>query len=89
MHIDPIEINYHPTVYSGASHKLAINFDNIPLVQRLFRMGYCDFGAQDFTVLSLFPFNVLSPHSSAMFAFKFELLTINHELDYNTFYSLN
>ena len=84
MHIDPIEINYHPTVCSGASHKLAINYDNIPLFQRLFRMGYIDFSVQQFTISGVFPFN-----NRGMLSCKIEMLTINHELDYHTFHSLN
>lgn len=88
MHIDPIELDYHSPVYSGCSHALAIKYDNIPMVQRLFRMGYCDFGIQRFTNLSAFPFKQDGYYLS-MFTFPFELLTINHELDYNSFHSLN
>lgn len=91
MHIDPIDLNYHAVVYSGCSHKRAIQFDYTPLVQRLFRMGYVDFGVQRFALAGIFPFVMLpkSDYKLPIFSCNIEMLTINHELDYFTFYSLN
>lgn len=88
MHIDPIEIDYNSIVYSGCSHNLAAQYDHTPLVQRLFRMGYVDFNIQRFTNVCAFPFNAKGA-SLTMFPFPFQLLTVNHELDYYSFTSLN
>lgn len=93
MHIDPIEIDYHSPVFSGCSHALAIQHDNIPLVQRLFRMGYCDFGLQRFTFIAFLPFtqhiNYPPFEITGSGVWPVEMLTINHELDYKSFHSLN
>lgn len=90
MYIDPIELDYHSPVYSGCSHPLAVLYDGIPLVQRLFRLGYCDFNREYFTPLAAFPFKQPErEYAITMLSFPHQLLTINHELDYNSFHSLN
>lgn len=93
MHIDPMQLNYHAPAYSGCSHKLAMMYDNIPLVQRLFRMGYLDFNTHIFTCAALFPFkqliNGLPSQHNFMGSCKIQLLAINHELDYHSPHCLN
>lgn len=93
MHIDPMQLDYHAVAYSGCSHKLAMMYDNIPLVQRLFRMGYLDFNTHVFAHAALFPFKQLikgqpSQHN-LLGTCKIQLLAINHELDYFHPLSLN